>query len=67
MQMVMVDSVAEVLTRHFVPLQIPGQPTIEMIQIIVVVDVVCPGGYISDHKFILLTVVHLLILLGYYH
>ena len=51
MQMVMADSVAEVLDRHFVPLQIPGQPTTEMIQIVVVEDAVCPGACSFNHMY----------------
>ena len=38
-----------VLAVDFVPMPIPGQPTTEMIQIPVGEDVVCPGGYTSDH------------------
>lgn len=48
MQMVMVGSVVGVLAEDFVPLQIIGHPTTEMIQMGVVEDVVCPGVSTSD-------------------
>ena len=48
--MAMVDSVVGVLAKDFVPLPIPGQLTTEMIQMVVVEDVVCPGGYTSNHN-----------------
>lgn len=52
MQMVIVDSVVEVLAKNFVLLQTTGQPTTEMIQIAVVEDVVCPGACTCDHMYI---------------
>ena len=47
--MVMVDNVVEVLAVNFVPLQIPGQLSTEMILMDVVEDVVCLGGCTSEH------------------
>lgn len=49
MLMMMVSSVAEVLAINFVPLQTPGQPTTEMIVMVVMEDVVCPGACTSEH------------------
>ena len=46
--MVIVGSAVVVLANHFVPLQIPGQHIIEMIQMVVVEDVAWPGACTSN-------------------
>ena len=48
MQMVMADSVVEVLAINFVPRQISGQLITEMILMDVVEDVICPGACTSE-------------------